>query len=46
MINGSVQVGLSIVLGMIFILSGISFWHSMKQLTHMFVVAFKDEEPY
>lgn len=46
MINESVQVGLTIILGMIFILSGISFWYSIKKLAHMFVIAFRDERPY
>lgn len=46
MISGSIQAGLSVILIMIFALSGISFWYSMKKLAHMFVVAFKDEEPY
>lgn len=46
MISGSVQAGLSVILIMIFALSGISFWYSMKKLIHMFIVAFKEEELY
>lgn len=46
MMTETMKVALTITSLMIMCLSVIAFGYSMKQLVHMFIVAFKDEGPY